>query len=80
MARSTFVGRAAAALVVALAMAAPAAATPDPGGVLVEGLTNPRGIDALGGRGILVAESGNGKITLVQPRRKGAPRVSTFAT
>jgi hypothetical protein len=75
------VGRVAAALVVALAVAAaPAAATPDPGGILVEGLFNPRGLDAVGGGGVLVAESGSGEITLVQPRRKGAPRVSTFAT
>jgi hypothetical protein len=80
VAKSTFVGRSVAALVIVLALAAPAAATPDPGGVLLEGLTNPRGIDALGGRGVLVAESGNGRITLVQPRRSGAPRVSTFAT
>jgi hypothetical protein len=79
VAGSTF-GRAAAALVVALAVAAPAAATPDPAGVVVEGLTNPRGLDALGGRGVLVAESGTGELKLVQPRRTGAPRVTTFAT
>ncbi len=80
MARSTCAGRAAAALLVALVAAAPAAAKPDPGGVLAEGRFNPRGLDDAGGRGILVAESGSGSITLVQPRRKGEPRVSTFAS
>ena len=27
-----------------------------------------------------MAESGNGKLTLVEPRRRGAPMVRTFAT
>jgi hypothetical protein len=58
---------------------APAAARPDPDGVVVEGLTDPRGIAAAGGRALLVAESGNGKLTRIEPRRKGAPRVTTFA-
>lgn len=77
MARSTCAGRAGTALLVALVAlvaAVPAAAKPDPGGILVEGLFNPRGLDDAGGRGILVAESGSGSITLVQQRRKGAPR------
>ena len=69
-----------AALFVALAaFVAPAMARPDPGGVVVEGLTDPRGISVAGGRTLLVAESGNGKITRVQPRRHGAPIVTTFA-
>ena len=80
MARGIFKGLVVAALLVALVAAAPAAATPDPGGVLVEGLFNPRGLDDAGGRGILVAESGSGEIKLVQARRNGDPRVTTFAT
>ena len=70
-----------AAIVVVMSVFAPvASAKPDPGGVLVEGLNNPRGIAAGGGGRVLVAESGNGKLTLVEPRRRGAPAVRTFAT
>jgi sugar lactone lactonase YvrE len=71
-----------AALVVALAAAAvPASARPDPDGVVVEGLSDPRGIAAGGGHMLLVAESGNGKITRIEPRRGGKKvAVSTFAT
>ena len=76
-------GRALCALSVVLTVfcvaVAPAAAKPDPDGIVVEGLTDPRGIAAAGGRALLVAESGNGKITRIEPRRKGAPRVTTFA-
>jgi hypothetical protein len=67
-------------LIVALAgSVGPATARPDPDGVVVEGLTDPRGISTAGGRALLVAESGNGKITRIQPRRSGAPIVTTFA-
>jgi hypothetical protein len=75
-------GRALGALMVVLTLfcvaVAPAAAKTDPDGVVVEGLTDPRGITAAGGRALLVAESGNGKITRIEPRRKGAPSVRTF--
>jgi hypothetical protein len=70
----------AAAFAVALAASvAPAAARPDPDGVVVEGLSDPRGIAAAGGRTLLVADSGSGKILRVEPRRRGSPSVSTFA-
>jgi hypothetical protein len=69
-----------AALVVVLATAvSPAAARPDPDGVVVEGLNDPRGIAAAGGRALLVADSGSGKVLLVEPRRKGQASVRTFA-
>ena len=68
------------ALVVVLAAVAPAAARPDPDGVVAEGLSDPRGIAAAGGRALLVAESGSGKITRIEPRRRGPASVSTFAT
>jgi hypothetical protein len=69
----------AAALVVALAASVvPATARPDPDGVVAEGLTDPRGISAAGGRVLLVAE-GDGVITRIEPRRRGAASVSTFA-
>jgi sugar lactone lactonase YvrE len=81
VAKSRFALCAIAALVVVLtAVAAPAAARPDPNGVLVDGLFNPRGIAAGGAGSVLVAESGNGKLTLVEPRRRGAPSVRTVAT
>jgi hypothetical protein len=48
------------------AFAASAAARPAPEGVVVEGLSDPRGIDAITNRAMLVAESGSGSITLVQ--------------
>lgn len=81
MAKSRIALCAAAALVVALTVfAAPVAAKKDPGeGVLVEGLFNPRGIGAAGGGAVVVAESGSGSITLVQPRRRGAPAVRSLA-
>ncbi|HEU4448838.1 MAG TPA: ScyD/ScyE family protein [Gaiellaceae bacterium] len=62
------------------AFAASAAARPAPEGVVVEGLSDPRGIDAITNRAMLVAESGSGSITLVQQKRKGGARVSTFAS
>ncbi len=68
----------AALVVVVLAAAAPAAARPDPDGVVVEGLTDPRGISRAGGRTLLVAE-GNGRITRIHPGRKGTASVRTFA-
>ena len=82
MARSRLALSAIAALVIVLsAVVAPAAARPDPDGVIVEGLSDPRGIDAAGGRTLLVAESGNGKITRIESRRGGKKvAVSTFAT
>jgi hypothetical protein len=77
--KTRFVLGVVAAFVVVLAAAvAPAAARPDPDGVVVEGLTDPRGISAAGGRALLVAE-GDGQITRIEPRRRGAPSVSTFA-
>jgi hypothetical protein len=70
----------AAAFAVALAASvAPAAARPDPDGVVVEGLSDPRGIAAAGGRTLHVADSGSGKVIRVEPRRRGSPSVSTFA-
>ena len=81
MARSRYALSAAAAILVVISVfASTASAKPDPGGVLVEGLNNPRGIAAGGAGSVLVAESGNGKLTLVEPRRRGAPMVRTFAT
>jgi DNA-binding beta-propeller fold protein YncE len=81
VARSRYALCAAAAILVVISVfASTASAKPDPGGVLVEGLNNPRGIAAGGGGSVLVAESGNGKLTLVEPRRRGAPAVRTFAT
>ncbi len=80
MAKTRFVLAALVTLVVALAATVgPAAARPDPDGVVVEGLTDPRGIAAAGGRVLLVAESGSGKITRIVPRRHGAASVRTFA-
>lgn len=67
-----------AALVVALASVAPAMARPDPDGVVVEGLTDPRGIAVAGGRTLLVAE-GDGPITRIKQRRHGPAVVTTFA-
>ena len=79
MVKTRFALGAVAALVVVLATAvAPAAARPDPDGVVVEGLSDPRGISGAGGRALLVAE-GNGKITRIVPRRRGSASVSTFA-
>ena len=81
MARSRYALCAAAAILVVISVfTSTATATPDPGGTLVEGLDNPRGIAAGGGGSVLVAESGNGKLTLVEPRRRGTPMVRTFAT
>jgi len=81
VARSRFALSAAAAILVVISgFASTAAAKPDPAGTLIEGLDNPRGIAAGGGGSVLVAESGNGKLTLVEPRRRGAPMVRTFAT
>ncbi|MGH3044930.1 MAG: ScyD/ScyE family protein [Gaiellaceae bacterium] len=81
MARSRYALCAAAAILVVMSVfASMASAKPDPGGTLVEGLDNPRGIAAGGGGSVLVAESGNGKLTLVEPRRRGAPAVRTFVT
>lgn len=80
MGRTRFALALAAALAVALAASvAPAAARPDPDGVVVEGLSDPRGIAAAGGRTLLVADSGSGTISRVEPRRRGAASVSTFA-
>ena len=73
MARSRF-ALGAIVIVVVLVAVAPAAARPDPDGTVVEGLSDPRGIAAAGGRTLLVAESGNGKITRIEPRRQGRPR------
>ncbi|MGH3038476.1 MAG: ScyD/ScyE family protein [Gaiellaceae bacterium] len=68
------------ALVIALVAVSPASARPDPDGVVVEGLSDPRGIAAAGGRTLLVAEEGSGKITRIDPRRGGKKvAVSTFA-
>ena len=67
-------------VVVLAAAAAPASARPDADGVVVEGLSDPRGIAAAGGRALLVAESGSGKITRIEPRRGGKVSTSTFAT
>ena len=79
MARTRLLLGAVAALVVALAVSvAPAAARPDPGGVVAEGLTDPRGISRAGGGTLLVAE-GDGQISRINPRRKGAASVSAFA-
>jgi sugar lactone lactonase YvrE len=81
VARSRFALSAAAAILVVISVfASTASAKPDPAGTLVGGLDNPRGIAAGGGGSVLVAESGNGKLTLVEPRRRGAPMVRTFAT
>jgi hypothetical protein len=81
VARSRFALSAAATIFVVISVfASTAAAKPDPAGTLVQGLDNPRGIAAGGGGSVLVAESGNGKLTLVEPRRRGAPMVRTFAT
>jgi hypothetical protein len=68
-----------AALVVVLAAAATASARPDPGGVVVEGLSDPRGIAAAGGRDLLVADSGSGKVLRIEINRKGKASVGTFA-
>lgn len=81
MARSRYALCAAAAILVVISVfASTASAKPDPAGTLVEGLDNPRGITAGRGGSVLVAESGNGKLTLVEPRRRGATMVRTFAT
>jgi len=81
VARSRYALCAAAAILVVISVfASTASAKIDSGGILVEGLDNPRGIAAGGGGSVLVAESGNGKLTLVEPRRRGAPAVRTFAT
>jgi hypothetical protein len=80
VAKTRFALALAAALVVAVvASMTPAAARPDPDGVVVEGLSDPRGIAAAGGRMLLVADSGSGKIIRVEPRRRGSPSVRTFA-
>lgn len=79
MAKIRFVVAALVALVVTLAATVtPAAARPDPDGVVVEGLTDPRGISTAKGKTLLVAE-GDGQITRIVPRRHGAPLVKTFA-
>ena len=79
MGKTRFTLALAAALVVALAaFAAPVTARPDPGGVVAEGLTDPRGISRASGRTLLVAE-GDGQISRIHPRRNGAASVSTFA-
>jgi hypothetical protein len=68
------------ALVIALVAVAPATARPDPAGVVVEGLSDPRGIAVAGGRTLLVAYSSSGKIVRLDPRRGGKKvAVSTFA-
>jgi hypothetical protein len=68
------------ALVIALVVVAPATARPDPAGVVVEGLSDPRGIAAAGGRTLLVADSSSGRIVRLDPRRGGKKvAVSTFA-
>jgi hypothetical protein len=78
--KTRFVLGAVAAFVVVLAAAvAPAAARPDPDGVVAEGLSDPRGISGAGGRDLLVADSGSGKVLLLDRRRKGKVSVSTFA-
>ncbi len=79
MAKAHFILGALIALVIALVAVSPASARPDPDGVVVEGLSDPRGIAAAGGRTLLVAESGSGKITRIDPRRNGKVAVSTFA-
>jgi hypothetical protein len=69
-----------AALAVVLAAAVgPAAARPDPDGVVAGGLSDPRGISAGGGRTLFVADSGSGKILQIEPRRRGDASVRTFA-
>ena len=52
----------------------------DPGGVVVGGLFNPRGIDVSPRGNLFVAESGSGEITKIRLRGRHAPKVSTFAT
>lgn len=80
MARSRLaLGAIAALVVVVVTVAAPAAARPDPDGVVVEGLSDPRGIAAAGGRALLVADSGSGKVLRIEPRRNGPASVRTFA-
>jgi hypothetical protein len=67
------------ALLVALAASVvTGAARSGPDGVVVEGLTDPRGIAVAGGRALLVAE-GDGEVTKVKLRRHGGAKVSTFA-
>jgi hypothetical protein len=70
-----------AAFAVALAViAAPVAASHhDPGGPLVEGLFNPRGLD-VDDDTLFVAESGSGEITKIRTEGRRGPKVSTFAT
>jgi hypothetical protein len=81
VARSRFAISATATIFVVLSiLVAPAAAKQDRGGVLAEGLSDPRGIAAGGAGRVLVAESGNGTLTLVEPRRGGKVSVSTFAS
>jgi hypothetical protein len=71
-----------AALLAALAViAAPAAvAHKDPGGPVVGGLFNPRGIDVAPNGRLFVAESGSGEITRIRTWGRHAPKVSTFTT
>lgn len=52
----------------------------DPGGVVVGGLFNPRGIDVSRSGSLFVAESGSGEISKIRLRGRHAPSVSTFAT
>jgi sugar lactone lactonase YvrE len=79
VARRRLVGVIAAVLVALTAAVGPAAARPDPDGVVAEGLSDPRGISAAGGRALLVADSGSGKIVRIEPRRNGSATVTTFA-
>jgi hypothetical protein len=79
LAKANFILGALVALVIALVAASPASARPDPDGVVVEGLSDPRRIPAAGGRTLLVAEERSGKITRIDPRRGGKVAVSTFA-
>jgi hypothetical protein len=68
------------AFVMALVAVVPATARPDPAGVVVEALSDPRGIAAAGGRTLLLADSSSGKVMRLDPRRGGKPVVvSTFA-
>ena len=70
------------AVLAALAViAVPAAiAHKDPGGPVVGGLFNPRGIDIGPSGRLFVAESGSGEITRIRTWGRNAPNVSTFAT
>ena len=66
---------------VAAVVAAPiAVGHHDPGGVVVGGLHNPRGIDVSPSGNLFVAEYGSGEITKIRLKGRHAPKVSTFAT